>query len=56
LEASPDPIDGVKVIYLNPAFTRVLGWTLYELLGKKVDYVPEENWPETQMMIDKVLA
>ena len=60
LEASPDPIvaydmDG-KVIYLNPAFTQVFGWTPEELFGKRVDYVPEENWPETQMMIDKVLA
>jgi PAS domain S-box-containing protein len=60
LEASPDPIavydmEG-KVIYLNPAFTRVFGWTWEELLGKKIDYVPKENWPETQMMIDIVLA
>ncbi|NVM56860.1 MAG: response regulator [Desulfobacterales bacterium] len=60
LEASPDPVvvydvDG-KVIYLNPAFTQGFGWSLEELLGKKIDYVPEDNWPETQMMIDKVLA
>ncbi len=60
LEASPDPIvaydmEGM-VIYLNPAFTQVFGWTPDELLGKKIDYVPEENWPQTQMMIDKVLA
>jgi PAS domain S-box-containing protein len=60
LEASPDPIvvydkEG-NVIYLNPAFTRVFGWTSEELLGNKIDYVPGENWPETQMMIDIVLA
>ncbi len=60
LEACPDPIvvydmEGA-VIYLNPAFTHVFRWTPEELLGKKIDYVPEENWPETQMMIDKVLA
>jgi len=59
LDASPDPVvvydmDG-KVIYLNPAFTGVFGWTLEELLGSRIDYVPEENRPETQMMIDKVL-
>jgi PAS domain S-box-containing protein len=42
--------------YINPAFTKVFGWTEEELLGKKLDYVPDENWPETQMMIDKVLA
>jgi len=60
LEASPDPIvaydmDG-KVVYLNPAFAHVFGWTPAELVGKRIDYVPEENWPETQMMIDRVLA
>jgi PAS domain S-box-containing protein len=60
LEASPDPIAAYdmegKAIYLNPAFTRIFGWTSEELLGNKIDYVPEENWPETQMMIDKVVA
>jgi two-component system cell cycle sensor histidine kinase/response regulator CckA len=60
LEACPDPIVAYNVegavIYLNPAFTHVFGWAQEELLGKKIDYVPEENWPETQMMIDKVLA
>jgi PAS domain S-box-containing protein len=60
LEASPDPVvvydmEG-QCTYLNPAFTGVFGWTQDELLGKKVDYVPEQNWPETKMMIDKVLA
>jgi PAS domain S-box-containing protein len=60
LEACPDPVvvydmEG-KGIYINPAFTRVYGWTPEELLGMKIDYVPDENWPETQIMIDKVQA
>ena len=61
LEANPDPFvlydgDG-KVIFFNPAFTRVFGWTLEEQLGKKMDqFVPEKNWPETRMMIETVLA
>ena len=61
LEANPDPvivydIEG-KVIYFNPAFERVFGWSLEDRLGKKMDlFVPDENWPETRMMIDKVLA
>ncbi|MFC1821406.1 response regulator [Thermodesulfobacteriota bacterium] len=60
-EANPDPvvvydIDGL-VIYFNPAFTRVFGWTLDERLGKKMDlFVPEENWTETRKMIEKVIA
>lgn len=60
LEASPDSVvvydmEG-KVVYINPAFTRVFGWTLEDLSGKTIDHVPEENRPETRMMIDKVLA
>jgi len=61
LEANPDPvvvydIEG-KVTYFNPAFTRVFGWTLEERLGNKMDdFVPEEAWQETKMMIEKVLA
>jgi PAS domain S-box-containing protein len=60
LEASPDPTivyDMVgNTVYVNPAFTSVFGWTLEELFGKKTDYIPEENWPETKAMIHKVLA
>jgi len=59
LESNPDPVvvydlEG-RVTYLNPAFTRVFGWSLEEQIGKKIDnFVPEENWPETMMMIDKI--
>ncbi len=61
LESNPDPVvvydvEG-KVIYFNPAFTRVFGWSLEERIGKKMDdFVPEENRPETRMMIDKVMV
>ena len=59
LDSNPDPVvvydmEG-RVIYLNLAFTRVFGWSLEERIGKKIDgFVPEENWPETRMMINKV--
>jgi PAS domain S-box-containing protein len=61
LEANPDSVIVCdmerKVTYLNPTFTKVFGWTLEECLGKKMDmFVPEENWPETIEMIEKVLA
>jgi two-component system cell cycle sensor histidine kinase/response regulator CckA len=61
LEANPDPvvvygIEG-KVVYFNPAFTRLFGWTLEDCLGKKMDFfVPEDAWPKTKMMIEKVLS
>ncbi len=59
LESNPDPVvvydmEG-RVIYLNPAFTRVFGWSLEERIGKKMDgFVPEKNMPETMEMINKV--
>lgn len=51
LEASPDPVvfydlQG-RATYVNPAFTDVFGWEAAELLGEKIDFVPEKNWPET---------
>lgn len=59
LEASPDPIvvydmDGIPS-YINPAFSRVFGWTFDELEGKRIDFVPEENWPETKELVNKIL-
>jgi PAS domain S-box-containing protein len=60
LEASPDPVVVYdmkgRCLYINPAFTRVFGWTPGEVLGLKLYYIPEENWPETKVMIDKVLV
>ncbi|MCD4755550.1 MAG: PAS domain S-box protein [Deltaproteobacteria bacterium] len=60
LDTSPDPVVVYdmkgKVTYINSAFTRIFGWISDELEDKKLHYVPDENWPETQMMIDKVLA
>ncbi|MBI5570086.1 MAG: PAS domain S-box protein [Desulfomonile tiedjei] len=59
LDASPEPIvvydvEGLPQ-YINPAFTRVFGWTFPELEGKRIDFVPPENWPETRKMIEMVL-
>ena len=61
LEANPDSVivydmEG-RVTYLNPTFTKVFGWKLEDRLGKKMDmFVPEEDWPTTRIMIQKVLA
>ena len=61
MEAAADPIiiyamDGT-VIYFNPAFSRVFGWTLAECRGRKMDhFVPEENWDETHWMINTILS
>jgi PAS domain S-box-containing protein len=61
LEANPDSVivydmEG-RVTYLNPTFTRVFGWSLEERSGKKMDmFVPEEDWPATNIMIERMLA
>ena len=59
LEASPEPIvvydvEGIPT-YCNPAFTRVFGWRFEEIAGKRIDFVPPDNWPETNEMIATVL-
>jgi len=44
-----------KVTYLNPAFTRVFGWQSEELIGRRIDFVPDESVSETRDAITKVL-
>ncbi len=58
LDFIPYPIvvftpDG-KVTYLNPAFTDTFGWTLQELKGKTIPYVPPEFSKETSENIKKL--
>lgn len=61
MEAAADPIviydmEG-KVTYSNPAFEKVFGWHQTECYGKKMDhFVPQENWPETSLMINIIKA
>ena len=60
LEASPDPIAIYDLqgnaTYVNPAFVETFGWPSEELLGKRIDFVPEENMPETQQAIKQVFG
>ncbi len=35
-----------NVTYINPAFTQVFGWTLEELIGRKIPYFPPGNEKE----------
>jgi diguanylate cyclase (GGDEF)-like protein/PAS domain S-box-containing protein len=43
------------VRYLNPAFERTFGWTLQELAGQKIPFVPESEIAPTREGIRKVL-
>lgn len=59
-KASPDPIvvydlQG-RVKYLNAAFEHVFGWTLDELRGQRIDFVPDANMPETQDAIKRIFG
>lgn len=58
LESSPDPIvvydmQGIAT-YVNPAFEQTFHLSREELLGKQIDFVPEENWPETKAAIQRM--
>lgn len=60
LESSPDPIvvydmQGVAT-YVNPAFEQTFSLSRDELLGKQINFVPEENWPETKKAIESMLS
>jgi PAS domain S-box-containing protein len=59
LESSPDPVVVYNLqgeaMYVNPAFEQTFGWRREELLGKHIDFVPEESWPETRAAIENML-
>lgn len=59
LEAQPDPVAAYdltgRILYVNLAFTQVFGWRADELIGKRIDFVPDESWPNTAAAIDKML-
>ena len=44
-----------KVAYLNPAFTQVFGWTLEELQGEHIPYVPADLQEQVKADIQKLL-
>ncbi len=41
---------------MNPAFEQVFGLRREELIGKNIDFVPEESWPETREAIENMLS
>lgn len=57
LMALPDPVivydvDG-RVTYLNKAFTRVFGWELSELKGRRIDFIPDACKPDADAMMQE---
>ncbi|MBW2348914.1 MAG: PAS domain S-box protein [Deltaproteobacteria bacterium] len=47
-------LDG-RVTYLNPAFTETFGWTLEELAGKTIPYVPPDQEMDTKQILRRLL-
>ena len=61
MESAPDPIVTYDIngnaVYINPAFTKVFGWTSEECITHKMDhFVPEENWVETKAGLQILLS
>jgi PAS domain S-box-containing protein len=58
LEFLPDPVFVFNldstVSYLNPAFEKVFGWTLKELDGKRIPFVPDSERDRTRAGIKKL--
>lgn len=58
LEAAPDPVivrnTYQQVVYVNPAFTRVFGWTLRECSVRQIHYIPSEHIDATKLMIQRI--
>ena len=48
-------IDGT-ISYLNPAFESVFGWSLDELKGKRIDFVPQDQKERTKNGIQRLYA
>jgi len=59
LKFLPDPVFVFNldstVVYLNPAFEKVFGWTLNELKGKQIPFVPYFLKEETRQGIQHLL-
>jgi len=43
-----------KISFINPAFTKVFGWTLEELIGRKVPYIPPGMEEEAREILRRI--
>ena len=59
LKFLPDPVFVFNldstVSYLNPAFEKVFGWTLEELKGKRIPFVPDSHKEQTKEGVARLL-
>ncbi len=45
-----------RATYINPAFERVFGWKSRDLLGKRIDFIPEQAVEQTRQAVARVLS
>nr|MBC8362099.1 PAS domain S-box protein [Candidatus Desulfatibia profunda] len=59
LKSTPDAVTIYNLkgetIYINPAFTRIFGFTMEDVLGKRIPFVPESEMKRTLAGIEQVL-
>ncbi|MBU2518384.1 MAG: PAS domain S-box protein [Proteobacteria bacterium] len=60
LEANPDPVvvydkQGIAQ-FINPAFTKVFGWTPKDVLGRRTPFVPDEEFDKTMLNIKELYS
>jgi diguanylate cyclase (GGDEF)-like protein/PAS domain S-box-containing protein len=58
MDAVPDPVivfdqEG-KVTFLNRVFTRVFGWELHEIIGKPLNFIPDESRAESMEALKRM--
>jgi len=60
METCTDPIvvydSQGKTVFINEAFTRVCGWVKKDVIGKRIDFVPDEALSATQKAVKRVLG
>jgi two-component system, cell cycle sensor histidine kinase and response regulator CckA len=44
-----------KVKYLSPAFTKIFGWSIEELEGKKIPFIPDSEVEDTETVVNNVI-
>ena len=58
LEATPDPVlvrdTNGRVLYLNPAFTRVFGWTLAECRNKRIHFNLDDESGDSHSLFERL--
>ena len=58
--ASPDPVvvfdNDHHCVYLNPAFTRFFGWTLDEVYGRELPYIPAAHKGPAELGMEQIVT